>query len=48
MKQLPDDRDPPCVHKEIKKLIHEKNQAYKLNLQNKNKTFSLHQFKFLK
>ena len=35
-----DDRDPPCINKEIKKLIHEKNKAYMSYSQNK-KTYSL-------
>ena len=39
-----DDRDPPWVNKEIKKLTDEKNQAYKSYSQNKSNTFSLHQF----
>ena len=39
-----DDRDPPWVNKEIKKLIDEKIQADKSYSQNKSRTFSLHQF----
>ena len=31
-----DDRDPPWINKNIKKLVHEKNQAYKSYRQNKN------------
>ena len=37
-------RDPPWINEDIKELIHEKNQAYKLYRQNKNNTFSLYQF----
>ena len=40
------DSDPPCIYKEIKKLIHEKNEAYKSYHQNKSNTFSFHQFDF--
>ena len=39
-----DDRDSPWINKDIKELIHEKNQAYKSNRQNKNNTFFVHQF----
>ena len=42
-----DDKNPPWVNKDIKELIHDKNQAYKSYRQNKNNTFSLHQFEFL-
>ena len=42
-----DDRDLCWINKDIKELIHEKNQAYKLYHQNKNKIFSLQQFEFL-
>ena len=38
------DRDPPCINKDIKELIHEKNQACNSYRQNKNTTFSLHLF----
>ena len=40
-----DDRDPPWINKDIKELIHEKNQAYKSYHQNKTNTFSLYKFK---
>ena len=36
-----DDRDLPWINKDIKALIHEENQAYRLSCQNKNNTFSL-------
>ena len=36
-----DDRDPPWINKDIKELIHEKNQAYKAYRQNKNNIYSL-------
>ena len=39
-----DDRDPPWINKDIKELIHEKNQAYKLYRQNKNNIFSVDRF----
>ena len=42
-----DDRDPPWINKDIKELIHEKNQAYKSYRQNKNNIFSVHQFELL-
>ena len=42
-----DDRDPPWISKDIKELIHEKNQTYKSYRQNKNNIFSLHQFELL-
>ena len=42
-----DDRDLPWINKDIKELIHEKNQAYKSYRQNKNKIFSLQRFAFL-
>ena len=41
------DRDPPWINKDIKELIHEKNQTYKSYRQNKNNTFSVHQFELL-
>ena len=41
------DRDPPWINKDIKELIHEKNQAYKSHRQNKNNIFSVHQFELL-
>ena len=42
-----DDRDPPWIIKDIKELIHEKNQAYKSYCQNRNNVFSLYQFELL-
>ena len=42
-----DDRDPPWIKKDIKELIHEKNQAYKSYRQNKNNISSVHQFELL-
>ena len=42
-----DDRDPPWTNKDIKELIHEKNQAYKSYRQNKKSIFSAHQFELL-
>ena len=48
MRQLTcDDMDPPWINKDIKKLIHEKNQACKSYLRNKINVFSLHQFELL-
>ena len=43
-----DDRDPPCINKDIKQLILDKNQAYKSYIRN-DKTFILFfdQFQFL-
>ena len=41
-----DDRDPPWIHKDIKELIHEKNQACSYR-QNKNSIFSVYQFELL-
>ena len=41
------DRDPPWINKDIKELIHEKNQAYKSYRQNKYNIFSVHQFELL-
>ena len=40
-----DDRDPPWINKDIKELIHHKNQAYKSYPQNGNNIFFVHQFK---
>ena len=42
-----DDRDLPWINKDIKELIHEKNQDYKSYRQNKKNIFSVHQFEFL-
>ena len=42
-----DDKDPPSINKDIKKLIHEKNQACKSYRQNKNNMFFVHQFELL-
>ena len=42
-----DDRDLPWINKDIKELIHEKNQDYKSCRQNKKNIFSVHQFEFL-
>ena len=45
-----DGRDPPWINKDLmskKELIHVKNQAYKSYRQNKNNTFSVHQFELL-
>ena len=42
-----DDRDPPWINKDIKELIHDKNQAYKSYRQNKNNIFFVHQFELL-
>ena len=42
-----DDRDPPWINKDIKELIHEKNQAYKSYRRNKKNIFSVHQFELL-
>ena len=42
-----DDRDPPWINKDIKELIHDKNQAYKSYRQNKSNIFSAHQFELL-
>ena len=42
-----DDRDPPWINKDIKELIHEKNQAYKSYCQNKNNICFVHQFELL-
>ena len=39
-----DDWDPPWINKDIKDLIYEENQAYKLYQQNRNHIFSVHQF----
>ena len=48
MRQLTcDNMDPPWINKDIKKLIHEKNQACKSYLRNKINVFSLHQFELL-
>ena len=41
MRIICDDRDPPWINKDIKELIHEKNQAYKSYRQNKNNIFSV-------
>ena len=43
-----DNRDPPRINKNIKELIHEKNQGYKLYRQNKNNVLSIHPFKLLR
>ena len=42
-----DDRDPHSINKDIKELIHEKNQAYMSYSQNKKNIFSVHQFELL-
>ena len=42
-----DDKDPPWINKNIKELIHDKNQAYKSYRQNKNNIFFVHQFELL-
>ena len=42
-----DDRDPPWIIKDIKELIHGKNQAYKSYRQNRNNMFSVHQFELV-
>ena len=42
-----DDRDPPGINKDIKELIHEKNQAYRSYRHNKNYILSVHQFQLL-
>ena len=42
-----DDEDPPWINKDIKELIHEKNQAYKSYRQNRNNMFSVHQFELV-
>ena len=39
-----DDKDPPWINEDIKELIYEKNQAYKLYRQNKNNIFSVDRF----
>ena len=39
-----DDWDPPWINKDIKDLIYEENQAYKLYQQYRNHIFSVHQF----
>ena len=36
-----DDKDPPWINKDIKELIHDKNQAHNKYRQNINNTFSL-------
>ena len=41
------DRDPPWINKDIKELIHEKNQADNSYHQNKNNIFSVYQFELL-
>ena len=41
------DRDPPWINKDIKELIHDKNQAYKSYHQNKNNILFVHQFELL-
>ena len=41
------DRDPPWIKKDIKELIHDKNQAYKSYHQNKNNILFVHQFELL-
>ena len=41
------DGDPPWINKDIKKLIHDKNQAYKSYRRNKNHIFFVHQFELL-
>ena len=41
------DRVLPWINKDIKELIHEKNQAYKSYRQNRNNIFSIHQFELL-
>ena len=42
-----DDRNPLSINKNIKELIHDKNQAYKSYRQNKNNIFFVHQFELL-
>ena len=42
-----DDKDPPWINKDIKELIHDKNQAHNSYRQNINNTFSFYQFEFL-
>ena len=42
-----DDWDRPWINKYIAELIHDKNQAHKSYLQNKNNTFFVHQFELL-
>ena len=42
-----DNRDQPWINKDIKVLIHDKNQAYKSYRQNKNNIFFIHQFELL-
>ena len=43
-----DNRDPRRINKDIKELIHEKNQGYKLYRQSKNNVLSIHPFKLLR
>ena len=40
-------RDKPWINKDIKELVHEKNQACKLYRQNKNNIFSVYLFELL-
>ena len=42
-----DDRGPPWINKDVKELIHEKNQDYRSNHPNKNNISSVHQFDLL-
>ena len=42
-----DDRSPPWINKNIKELIHEKNQAYRSNHSNKNNIFFVRLFDLL-
>ena len=42
-----DDRNPLSINKNIKELIHDKNQAYKSYRQNKNNIFFVYQFELL-
>ena len=42
-----DNRDQLWINKDIKVLIHDKNQAYKSYRQNKNNIFFVHQFELL-
>ena len=42
-----DDRGPPWTNKDVKELIHEKNQACRSNHPNKNNISSVHQFDLL-
>ena len=42
-----DDRDPPWMNKDIKELIHDKNQAFKSYSQSKSNILFVHQFELL-